>query len=109
MFFTVQNNKYLSPRQLRTSTLMSAYYIINSYPLRASDQILNDYLQMTYKAGLKNICIKLLLNISFLKDTDGNFVLLFKDPTLDRLAQLITYGNGAIPGSKILQIALKNK
>ena len=109
MFFTLQNNKYLSPRQLRTSTLMSAYYIINSYPLRASDKILNDYLQMTYKTSLKNICIKLLLNISFLKDTDGNFVLLFKDPALDKLAQLITYGNGAIPGSKILQIALKNK
>lgn len=88
---------------------MSAYYIINNYPLRASDKILNDYLQMTYKASLKKICIKLLLNISFLKDTDGNFVLLFKDTALDKLAQLITYGNGAIPGSKILQIALKNK
>lgn len=109
MFFIVQNNKYLSPRQLRTNTLMSAYYVIDKYPLKASDKILNDYLQMTYKASLKNICIKLLLNISFLKDNEGNFVLLFKDPALDKLAQLITYGNGAIPGSKILQIALKNR
>ena len=88
---------------------MSAYYVINSYPLKASDKILNDYLQITYKASLKNLCIKLLLNISFLKDDEGNFILLFKDPSLDRLAQLITYGNGAIPGSRILQIALKNK
>lgn len=109
MFFTLQNNKYLSPRQFKTSILMSAYYIVSKYSLKASDKILNDYLQITYKAGLKNLCIKLLLNISFLKDTDGNFVLLFKDPALDKLAQLITYGNGAIPGSKILQIALKNK
>lgn len=109
MFFTLQNNKYLSPRQFKTSTLMSAYYIVSKYSLQASDKILNDYLQTTYKAGLKNLCIKLLLNISFLKDTEGNFVLLFKDPALDKLAQLITYGNGAIPGSKILQIALKNK
>lgn len=109
MFFTLQNNKYLSPRQFKTSTLMSAYYIVSKYPLKASDKILNDYLQTTYKTSLKNLCIKLLLNISFLKDDEGNFVLLFKDPTLDKLAQLITYGNGAIPGSKILQIALKNK
>ena len=78
MFFTLPNNKYLSPRQFKTNTLMSAYYIINKYPLRASDKILNDYLQMTYKVGLKNLCIKLLLNISFLKDDEGNFVLLFK-------------------------------
>lgn len=109
MFFTLQNNKYLSPQQFKTSTLMSAYYIVSKYPMRASDKILNDYLQTTYKAGLKNLCVKLLLNISFLKDDEGNFVLLFKDPALDKLAQLITYGNGAIPGSKILQIALKNK
>lgn len=108
MFFTLPNNKYLSPRQFKTSTLMSAYYIINKYPLKASDKTLNDYLQINYKASLKSLCIKLLLNISFLKDDEGNFVLLFKDPALDKLAQLITYGNGAIPGSRILQIALKN-
>lgn len=108
MFFTLSNNKYLSPRQFKTSTLMSAYYIIDKYPLKASDKILNDYLQINYKVSLKSLCIKLLLNISFLKDDEGNFVLLFKDPAMDKLAQLITYGNGAIPGSRILQTALKN-
>lgn len=108
MFFSVKNNKYLSPRQFKTNTLMNAYFVVSNYPLKASDKILNDYLQQRYNVSLKNLCIKLLLEISFLKNEEGDFILLFKDPKLDALAQLITYGNGAIPGSRILQIALKN-
>ena len=107
MFFIVKNNKYLSPRQLKTSTLMKAYYVVSNFPLKASDKILDDHLQAKYNAGLKNLCVKLLLNIKFFKNDEGDFVLLFQDPELDKLAQLITYGNGAIPGSRILQIALK--
>lgn len=106
MFFTIKNNKYLSPQQVKTDTLMHAYYLISNYPLKASDKILNDYLQQQYKENLKNLCVKLLLNITFYKNDEGNFVLIFKDPKMDQLAQLITYGNGAIPGSRILQIAL---
>lgn len=33
---------------------------------------------------------------------------MFKDPKYDTIASLITYGNGAIPGSRILQIALNS-
>lgn len=106
MFFTIKNNRCLSSQQLRTDTLMHAYYLINNYPLKASDKILNDYLQQQYKENLKNLCVKLLLNITFYKNDEGDFVLMFKDPKSDQLAQLITYGNGAIPGSRILQIAL---
>lgn len=107
MFFTIQNNKYLSDNQLRADALMNAYFVIKNYPLKASDIILNDYLLQQYKIDLKNLCVKLLLELHFYKDDDNNFILMFKDPKLDRLAQLITYGNGAIPGSRILQIALK--
>lgn len=107
MFFVVENNKYLSPSQLRTNTLMKAYFVISNFPLKASDKILDDYLQQQYKINLKNLCVKLLLNISFFKNNEGGYILLFRDPKLDKLAQLITYGNGAIPGSCILQIALK--
>ena len=107
MFFVVKNNKYLSPRQLKASTLMKAYYVVSNFPLKASDKILDDHLQAKYNTSLKNICVKLLLNIKFFKNDEGDFVLLFQDSELDKLAQLITYGNGAIPGSRILQIALK--
>lgn len=108
MLFKVTNKRYLSPEQLRTNTLMDAYFIIQSYPLHASDLALDNFIQQQYKCSLKNICIKILLNLTFYKDAEGNLILLFKDPKYDTLASLITYGNGAIPGSKILQIALNS-
>ena len=74
--------------------------------MHASDIVLDSYIQQQYNASLKNMCIKLLLSLTFHKDNDGNLVLLFKDSKYDKIAQLITYGNGAIPGSKILRIAL---
>lgn len=108
MFFQVTNKKYLSPEYLRTSTLMDAYYIIQNYPLHASDLMLDKFIQQQYKTSLKDLCIKLLLNLTFYKDNDGNLIMMFKDPKFDNLASLVTYGNGVIPGSRILQIALRN-
>ena len=108
MFFTINNKHYLSEKQLRTSILLKAYYIVQKYPLHASEQLLDQFIQQQYKISLKNMCIKLLLDVYFYKDDTGNFILMFKNPKYDKIARLITYGNGAIPGSKILQIALHN-
>ena len=107
MLFIVKNSRYQSIEQLRVNTLLNAYYIIKNYPLRASDLMMEQFILQQYDTSLKNLCIKLLLSLSFYKDNEGNLVLLFKDPKYDKIARLITYGNGAIPGSKILQIALK--
>jgi hypothetical protein len=98
----------MSTEQLRTNTLLGAYFIIKNYPMHASDIALDKYIQQQYKTTLKDMCIKLLLSLSFCADTKGNLILLFKDPRYDKIASLITYGNGAIPGSRILQIALNN-
>lgn len=108
MFFTINNKNYLSTEQLRTDALLDAYYVIQNYPLKASELILDNYIQQQYGVSLKNMCIKLLLSLTFYKDNSGNLVLLFKDQRYDAIAGLITYGNGVIPGSKILQIALNN-
>ena len=108
MFFSIPNKRRVSQEHLRTSTLLKAYYIIQKYPIHAADKILDDFIQQQYKISLKNMCIKLMLSLSFYEDNDGNLVLLFKDPKDDKIARLITYGNGAIPGSKILQIALNS-
>ena len=54
------------------------------------------------------MCIKLLLSLTFSVDDKNDLVLLFKDVKYDKIARLITYGNGAIPGSRILKIALAN-
>lgn len=108
MLFIINNKRYMSIEQLRVNTLLDAYYIIKNYPMHASDLILDQFIQQQYDITLKNICIKLLLSLTFHKDGEGNLVLLFKDSKDDKIARLITYGNGAIPGSKILQIALSN-
>lgn len=107
MFFTIPNKKYLSTEQLKANTLLDAYFIVKSYPLKASEIILDNYLQQQYNVSLKNLCIKLLLSLSYYKDDADNLILMFKNPKDDNLASLITYGNGAIQGSKILQIALR--
>ena len=108
MFFIIKNNRYMSTEQLRTNTLLDAYYLIQNYPLRASELALEAFMKQQYKTSLKDMCITLLLNLTFYKDNESNLVLLFKDQKYDKIASLITYGNGVIPGSKILQIALKN-
>lgn len=108
MFFTVNNSKYTPIEYLRTSTLLKAYYIIKKYPIGATEMLLEQYLQQQYKVSLKDMCIKLLLKLSYYEDDHGNLVFLFKDHKYDQIARLITYGNGVIHGSKILQAALKN-
>lgn len=108
MFFNIKAKPYLSTDQLRTNTLLDAYYVVQNYPLKASELLLDTYVQQQYNTSLKNLCIKLLLNTTFYKDNSGNLICLFKDPKYDAIARLITYGNGMIPGSKILQIALNN-
>ena len=105
MFFIIKNKKYVSTEHLKTNALIHAYFIVKHYPLKASDVILDNYLKNQYKIDLKNLCVKLLLSLTFYEDDNGNLVLLFKNPKDDLLARLITYGNGTIPGSRILQIA----
>lgn len=107
MFFPIKNNKYLSKDRLRITTLLNAYAAIQRYPMRAQEMALDMYIQQQYETSLKNMCIKLLLSLTLYEDDDG-FILLFKDKKYDQIASLITYGNGAIPGSQILKTALTN-
>jgi hypothetical protein len=108
MLFSIKNKRRISIEQLRANTLMSAYFIIKNYPMNATELLLDSYIQQQHGSSLKNMCIELLLNLVFYEDDSGNLILLFKNTKYDSIASLITYGNGAIPGSSILQAALKN-
>lgn len=98
----------MSTEHLRTKTLLNAYFIIKNYSLQASELALDQFIQQQYKISLKNMCINLLLNLTFYKTDPENIVLMFKDFKYDQIARLITYGNGAIPGSDILKNALND-
>lgn len=105
MLFTIKN-KYIPFAQLRTNTLLDAYFIIKNYPMHASDLVLDNFIQAQYNVSLKNMCIKLLLGLTFYKNEKNELILLFKNPKYDEIARLITYGNGVISGSNILKVAL---
>lgn len=108
MLFSISNKRHMPIEQLRTNTLLDAYYLIKHYSLHASELALDRFIKQQYKVSLKDMCIKLLLSLTFHANKDGDLTLLFKDQKYDTIASLITYGNGAIPGSRILRIALKN-
>ena len=105
MLFTIKNYTKTNIDYLRTNTLLAAYDTIQSFPMRGAEIILDEYLKKQYKTSLKDACVDLLLHMTFYANNDGDLVLLFKNKKYDNLAQLITFGNGTIKGSQILQEA----
>ena len=78
--------------------------------LRAGAQeiALNNYLLKKYKINLRVLCLNIINNMQFMTDFENNIIAKTKNKDLDKLARLITYGNGQIQGSPILKWALKN-
>jgi hypothetical protein len=92
----------------RTKFSSDALFIIRAYPMRAQELLLDAYLRQHYKKSLKNICIELLSSCT-LHQKEKSFLILYKNPEHDKLAQLITYGNALVGGSNILKYALNQK
>lgn len=105
MLFTIPNKFKTNPEKLRVQTLIGAYQVIKSYPMNGAECVLDEYIKQQYKTSLKDLCVDLLLHMKFQVTEDNDLILLFNDNKYDMLAQLITFGNGAIQGSRILQFA----
>lgn len=103
MVFIITNSA-VSKLKARTITRKT----IQAYPLLTNEIILNNYCLKHYKKTLRNICLKILYGGKLMRNNDGNLVLTFIDKNLDNLASFITYGDGKIKGSKILQQAFIN-
>jgi hypothetical protein len=72
------------------------------YTITANDLVLEKLLKKSHTFDLKTICYNLIKNMSF--STDGeNIIIKFKDKDDDKLARLITYGDGKVKGSTILR------
>ena len=76
------------------------------FPQRSPEYQLNKYLLDTYKLNLVQMCLKILAHTKFYYNSDKELVVTIVNKELDEIAQLITYGNREIMGSKILKIAL---
>ena len=92
----------------RAKFYSDAFFIIRAYPMRAQELLLDAYLRQHYKKSLKNICVELLSSCT-LHQKEKSFLIIYKNPEHDKLAQLITYGNALVGGSNILKYALNQK
>lgn len=105
MFFIVNTPINLPIGLSKQITIKKAFNRIHLYRLTTSEIMLDDYFIDHYGKTLKTVCKELLLNsqIVYMKD---HLILRFGNNDDDRTAKFITYGNGKMQGSRILQYAL---
>lgn len=104
MYFVI-NNKYNWDRDYFIAKVISvARQRIAIYKVGATELALDQYLQKECHKSLKTICKELLFATKFYKN-DDTYIVKFANKDIENLATFITYGNGKIYGSKILQVA----
>ena len=105
MTFYIENI-YDRPLELfKLETMRNARRRIALYRKGPQEILLDNYLIDNYKISLKLLCLKILKSAKIMKDYAGRLVVVIKDNKIENFAKLITYGNGAIPGSRILRFA----
>ena len=90
---------------MRFKLMREARTIIIYHKITPGEYNLNQYLLQNYEADLRGVCLDLLKRTQWHRDRDGNLIVLFPKKEDDKLAALITYGNGQIKGSSILKDA----
>ena len=77
---------------------------LSNYKFTFNDAALDLYFRENYKKTLYQMCYSLIENCLVAKDKKSNIVFItFQDRELDKIAQIITYGNANLHGSKILR------
>ena len=110
MFRTVKNPlKHQSDKLFKYRMRQSARRYIALCPFAAREKKLNEYFIENYEVPLRPVCLALVNEAKFFINYNHELVIKFTNPSLDRLARLITYGNGVIQGSNILNNAFKDK
>lgn len=100
MFFVIDSN-YCSKLQI----VVSAYHRIKRYPMMTNEIILDKYCLRKHQLSLKSLCLIMLNRCTIDKTSNNEILITFKDKRWDKLAKLITFGNGVVKGSKILSYA----
>lgn len=86
---------------------LRAHRRIVKFKMSGDELALDKFIKETYNASLKLMCINLLDHIK-VNINDGEFTAYFNSKDWDKIAILITYGNGKINGSKILRNAFSD-
>jgi hypothetical protein len=104
MFFRicspVANNCRYNFWALRGANLAIAFY-----KLTPAQKELNNYLWKEFGLNLKTACTMIVANCRVQKNNSNELIITFPSKKIDKLAALITYGNGKIQGCPILKEA----
>jgi hypothetical protein len=68
-----------------------------------AETLLSRYLQENYNMTLRSACLAILQNAKYQLNIEQDIIITVPDPELNKIAKLITYGTGKIPGSHILR------
>lgn len=74
-----------------------------SLKLSANDLLIENFIKDKYSIGLKQICFDLIIRRASFMSNGDQIIIKFLNIEDDKLARLITNGNGQIPGSTILR------
>ena len=107
MFYSVIKPKEMYVTAAKWKIIRLAKRNIFSYSMGPDEIILNKYFETELKIPLKALCIKLLEKANYLENEANEIIIKFANEKDSKLAQLITYGSGELPGSKILRDIFK--
>ncbi len=102
MLIRVTISKQSLRKPIHHIVILSAKGSVLKYPFGASELILDNYLRSEFKIGLRECCLEIIYRLKKSTNASEEIAYAIYDEYYDKLAQLITYGVGDIPGSNIL-------
>lgn len=85
---------------------VAARRIILYYNMRSTEERLSKLIYEKYGMTLRTACLRVINDCAF-TENGNEIAVTLKSQTMDKLARLITYGNGVVGGSPILMDALR--
>lgn len=104
MFFRV-SSPVVDKQRYNFWILRGANLAIALYRITPAHKQLNDYLWKEFGVNIKAASAMVIANSRIQKNKNNELIITFPSKKIDRLASIITYGNGKIPGCSILQEA----
>ena len=78
------------------------YKAVKEYGYKVNELLLDRYLRKNFHKSLYQSCLYILNHLTIYKNGDSDYSLKTSDPLGDKLARLIMFGNGIVPGSSII-------
>jgi hypothetical protein len=101
MFFRIASS-IVNERRYNFWVIKGANLAIATYRVKPAQKQLNDYIWKEFGLTLKAAAAIVVANCRMQKNQSNEIIVTFPSKKIDKLASLITYGNGKIQGCSIL-------